>query len=63
MGHRNLPSPFNGGLVSWRLVALHWAACLLGLQVKVEGFPYGTLRDVDLGKRETISGARVKAAG
>lgn len=57
MRHRNLPSPFCGGLVSWRLVLLHWFACLLGLQVKVEGFPYGTLRNVDLGNRDNTVGA------
>lgn len=57
MGHSNLPSPFYGGLVSWRLVLLHWCAYALGLHVHVEGFPYGTLRNVELGMRETAAGS------
>ncbi|MBA1156919.1 hypothetical protein [Microvirga mediterraneensis] len=51
MFHRNLPENFCGGFVSWRLIVLHHVAKALGLLVKVEGFPYGTTRNLD-GKRK-----------
>ena len=44
--HKNLPRPFAGGPVSWRLVALHHVARVLGLLVHVEGYPYGTRRHI-----------------
>jgi hypothetical protein len=46
MFHTVLPKGFSGGLVTWRLVILHYVARILGLHVKVEGFPYGTCRNL-----------------
>lgn len=46
MQHNNLPVGFSGGFVSWRLCVLHAVAKTLGLLVKVEGFPYGTSRNL-----------------
>lgn len=45
--HKNLPAGFAGGLRSWRLVVLHVIAKALGLLVHVEGFPYGTRRNIE----------------
>lgn len=44
--HQKLPDDFSGGLVNWRLRVLHWTAKALGLLVHVEGFPYGTRRNM-----------------
>lgn len=46
MQYSNLPAGFCGGLINWRLVVLHHVARALGLLVKVEGFPYGTSRNL-----------------
>lgn len=46
MHHSNLPAGFSGGFANWRLLVLHHVARALGLLVKVEGFPYGTSRNL-----------------
>jgi len=43
---------FTGGLVNWRVIVLHYVAKALGILVHVEGFPYGSRRNFDLGCRE-----------
>ena len=56
--HTVLPAKFSGGLVTWRVTALHYVAKALGLLVHVEGFPYGTTRNIDFRAGESsFSGA------
>lgn len=45
--HTCLPKDFCGGLRTWRLVVLHCVAKALGLLVKVEGFPFGSRRNLE----------------
>ncbi len=55
--HTILPDNFCGGLVSWRLVILSYVARALGLMVHVEGFPYGSRRNIDFSGRTESCGA------
>jgi hypothetical protein len=58
MFHTVLPKDFCGGFVSWRLTALHYVAKALGLLVHVEGFPYGTCRNLSRERGEDFNMAR-----
>lgn len=51
--HTFLGPRFCGGFANWRLVVLHHVAQALGLLVHVEGFPYGSRRNIDFGRNES----------
>jgi len=44
--HAFLPARFSGGIVNWRLRVLDLTAKALGLLVHVDGYPYGTHRNI-----------------
>ena len=38
---------YCGGIVNWRVRAVHWVAKIVGLHVKIEGMPLGTARNLE----------------
>lgn len=38
---------YCGGIVNWRVAAVHYVAKLVGLHVKIEGMPLGTARNLE----------------
>jgi len=54
--HSFLSDNFSGGFVNWRLATLHYVAKALGVLVKVEGFPYGSRRNLVTPKATSLSG-------
>lgn len=46
---------YSGGIVNWRVAAVHAVAKLVGLTVHLEGFPLGTHRNIDMEELERSS--------
>ena len=40
---------YCGGIVNWRVAIVHYVAKVVGLHVKLEGFPLGTSRNLERG--------------
>jgi hypothetical protein len=38
---------YCGGVVNWRTAFVHYAAKLVGLQIKIEGMPLGTSKNLE----------------
>lgn len=60
MQHKNSVLPratgigcYCGGVVNWRTFIIHWVAKAVGLHIKIEGMPLGTIRNLDKGSVES----------
>lgn len=47
---------YCGGIVNWRVAAVHYVAKLVGLHVKLEGMPLGTARNLERSSSRSLVG-------
>lgn len=54
---------YCGGVVNWRVAAVHYVAKLVGLLVKIEGMPVGSNRNLEKPHRNQNTGFGINTAG
>lgn len=47
---------YTGGIVNWRVAAVHYVAKAVGLCVRVEGLPLGTTRNLETSLEYGVGG-------
>lgn len=54
---------YCGGVVNWRVAAVHYVAKVVGLLVKIEGMPVGSNRNLEQIQRSRNTDIEINTAG